>query len=78
MTSLYGDKVIIERDYKRIINLRAIHLYLNQKKYYLNYFLLLLKPWEYLPNEDHIRDIREFFKKYYKKEIYLNLFKKKE
>ena len=76
MTSLYGDKVIIERDDKRIVNIGAIRLYPNQKKYYLNYFLLLLTPWEYLPSEDHIRDIREFIKKYYKKEIYLNLFNK--
>ena len=76
MTSLYGDKVIIERDDKQIANIGAIRLYPNQKKYYLNYFLLLLTPWEYLPSEDHIRDIREFIKKYYKKEIYLNLFNK--
>ena len=74
MTSLYGDKVIIEEDNKRIMNIGAIRLYPNQKKYYLNYFLLLLTPWEYLPNENHLSDIREFIKKYYKEEIYLNLF----
>lgn len=76
MTSLYGDKVIVEREDKRFVNIGAIRLYPNQKKYYLNYFLLLLTPWEYLPNENHIRDIMEFIKKYYKKEIYLNLFNK--
>ena len=35
-----------------------------------------MTPWEYVPNENHIRDIMEFIKKYYKKEIYLNLFNK--
>ena len=72
---LQGNKVIIEKQ-KKIENIGAIHLYPNQKKYYLNYFLLLLSPWEYMPNEKHIQELREFIKKYYKKEIYLNLFNK--
>ena len=76
MAALFGDKVIIEDKNKRIENIGAIHLYSNQKKYYLNYFLLLLTPWEYMPNETHIQELREFIKKYYKKEIYLNLFNK--
>jgi hypothetical protein len=75
MVALYGDKVIIEN--KRYIdNIGAIHLYQNQKKYYLNYFLLLLSPWEYLPNQKHIQELREFIKKYYKEDIYINLFNK--
>ena len=76
MTSLYGDKVIIERNDRKLDNIGAIRLYPNQKKYYLNYFILLLTPWEYMPKENHIRDLRKFIKKYYKKEIYLNLFNK--
>ena len=76
MVALFGDKVIIEDKNKKIENIGAIHLYSNQKKYYLNYFLLLLTPWEYMPNEKHIQELREFIKKYYKKEIYLNLFNK--
>ena len=32
-----------------------------------------MTPWEYLPNEDHIKDIREFIKKYYKEEIYIRI-----
>ena len=76
LTSLYGDKVIIKNKNNRIENIGAIHLYPNQKKYYLNYFLLLLSPWEYYPNENHIRDLRIFIKKYYKEEIYLFLFNK--
>ena len=75
MTALYGDKVFIEKK-KKIENIGAIRLYPNQKKYYLNYFLLLLSPWEYIPNEKHIQELREFIKKYYANEIYLNLFNK--
>ena len=76
MTSLYGDKVIIENKNKSIENIGAIRLYPNQKKYYLNYFLLLLSPWEYFPNNNHINDLKSFIKKYYKKQIYLDLFNK--
>jgi hypothetical protein len=35
-----------------------------------------LAPWDYIPNEKHIQELREFIKKYYKKEIYLNVFNK--
>ena len=76
MIALFGDKVIIENKNKKIENIGAIHLYPNQKKYYLNYFLLLMSPWEYMPNEKYIQELREFIKKYYKEEIYLNLFNK--
>ena len=68
IAALQGNKVIIENE-KKIENIGAIHLFPNQKKYYLNYFLLLLSPWEYMPNEKHIQELREFIKKYYKKEI---------
>lgn len=76
MTALYGDKVIIKNKNKTIENIGAIRLYSNQKKYYLNYFLLLMTPWEYLPNYNHINDLKIFIKKYYKKQIYLDLFNK--
>jgi predicted O-methyltransferase YrrM len=76
MIALFGDKVILENKNKKIENIGAIHLYPNQKKYYLNYFLLLMSPWEYMPNEKYIQELREFIKKYYKEEIYLNLFNK--
>jgi predicted O-methyltransferase YrrM len=75
MSVLNGDKIIIENKTK-IENIGAIHLYPNQKNYYLNYFLLLLSPWEYMINEKHIEELRKFIKKYYQKEIYLNLFNK--
>ena len=74
MAALYGDKVFLDNKKRYINNIGAIHLYNNQKKYYLNYFLLLLAPWDYIPNEKHIQELREFIKKYYKEEIYLNLF----
>jgi predicted O-methyltransferase YrrM len=76
MTALYGDKLIIEYGKKNIDNIGAIQLYSNQKKYYLNYFLLLLSPLEYIPNEKHIQELRWFIKKYYKEKIYLDLFNK--
>ena len=76
MTALYGDKLILEYGKKKIDNIGAIQLYSNQKKYYLNYFLLLLTPWEYIPKEKHIQELRWFIKNYYKEEIYLKLFNK--
>ena len=76
MAALFGDKIIMENKKKKIENIGAIHLYPNQKKYYLNYFLLLMAPWEYMPNEKHIQELREFIKKYYKEEKYLNVFNK--
>ena len=74
MTSLYGDKIIINNKEKGAENIGAIFLYPNQKRYYLNYFLLLLTPWEYMPDDIHLNELRAFIEKYYKNEIYLNLF----
>ena len=76
MAAFYGDKVFLDNKRKDINNIGAIHLYTHQKKYYLNFFILLLAPWDYIPNEKHIQELREFIKKYYKKEIYLNVFNK--
>ena len=73
MTSLFGDKVTII-DNNKIENIGAVFLYPNQKKFYFNYFLLLLTPWDYLPNENHIKELKLFIKKYYKNETYLYLF----
>ena len=76
MAALQGDKIIIEKKDKKFANIGAIQLYSNQSRYYLNYFLLLLTPWEYLPNENHIKELKEFIPKYYKEKIYLNIFNK--
>ena len=76
ISSLMGDKVIIENKDHDLENIGAIRLFPNQYKYYLNYFLLLLSPWEYMPKQKYIDELRIFIKKYYKDEIYLNLFDK--
>ena len=52
----------------------AVFLYLNQEEHYLDYFLLLLNFWEYIPKDEHINELRVFIKKYYKDRKYINLF----
>ena len=74
MTSLYGNKIIIKDKYKGVENIGAVFLYPNQKNYYLNYFLLLLTPWEYLPNQKQIDELKIFIQKFYKEKIYIDLF----
>ena len=76
MSSLMGDKIILPNKKKCLENIGAIILYPNQERYYLNYFLLLLSPWQYLPSEIFIEELRIFIKEYYKKDLYLNLFDK--
>ena len=55
-------------------NIGAVFLYPNQKAYYLNYFLLLMNFWEYIPKDEQINDLRNFIKKYYKKKKYIAIF----
>ena len=76
MTSLIGDKIIIPKKNNSIENIGAIILHSNQEKYYLNYFLLLLSPWDYLPKKSDVDEIRKFIKSYYKNDLYLSLFDK--
>ena len=52
-------------------NIGAVFLYPNQKAHYLNYFLLLMNFWEYIPKDEQINDLRNFIKKYYKKKKYI-------
>jgi predicted O-methyltransferase YrrM len=73
-TSLAGCKIIIEDENKGAENIGAVFLYSNKEKYYLNYFLLLLTPWEYMPKKSQIEELRSFILKYYKNEIFLLLF----
>ena len=70
--ALYGDKIFINN--KSISNIGAVFLYRNQEMHYLDYFLLLLNFWEYIPTDEQINDLRDFIKKYYKDEIYINIF----
>ena len=74
MTSLPGYKVILEDEEKGTENIGAVFLNSNNEKDYLNYFLLLLSPWEYMPSNTHIEELRAFISKYYKKKIFLHLF----
>ena len=59
-----------------INNIGAVLLYSNQEKHYLDYFLLLLNFWEYMPTDNQIKELRFFIKEYYIKDIYLNIFDK--
>ena len=74
MTSLAGNKVIIKDNKFGAENIGAVFLKENQDKYYLNYFLLLLTPWEYMPTDTQIDELRVFITKYYKEDIYLHIF----
>ena len=76
MTSLEGKKYIIKHPKYGFENICAIFLSKNQEKYYLNYFILLISPWEYLPNDEQLLQLRIFISKYYKKDIYLNIFER--
>ena len=46
-------------------NICALKLSKDQKKYYKQYFLALGTQWEYMPEENHLKIMREFFMKYY-------------
>jgi hypothetical protein len=74
MTALPGYKVVIEDENKEVENIGAVFLNSNNENDYLNYFLLLLTPWEYMPSKNHIRELKVFISKYYKKRIFLSLF----
>ena len=71
---IYGDKVLLKNEDGSIPNTGAIFLYNNQEKHYLEYFLLLLACWEYIPKYNHINELRKFIKDFYKKGIYLTIF----
>jgi predicted O-methyltransferase YrrM len=73
MSCLYGEKIIVKNN-EGLENIGAVYLYKNQKRFYLNYFLLLLSYWEYMPNEKQINEFKEFIKKYYHKTLYLKIF----
>jgi predicted O-methyltransferase YrrM len=54
----YGDSVFFR-------NIGALKLDPNQQKYYYHYFLALGIQWEYMPNENDLKIMRDFFMKYY-------------
>lgn len=75
-SALIGDKIFFPRKRYGISNIGAVFLKSNQKKYYINYFILLFAPWQYIPNDKYIKELQMFIPKYYKKNIYLYLFNK--
>ena len=51
----------------------AKKLDIGQKKYYKDYFRLLGGQWQYFPKEEYIKEINDYFKKYYDNDC-LNIF----
>ena len=74
LPTLFGDKIFLNRNRGYIQNIGAVFLYPNQEEHYLDYFLLLLNFWEYIPTDDQLNDLRIFINKYYKNKFYTNIF----
>lgn len=74
MSSLIGKKIILKKGNKNFDNIGAIYLDKNQKKYYLNYFLLLMNIWQYMPSEKHLKSLRDFICKYYENKQLLEIY----
>ena len=74
ISALYGDKVLAYRRAEHISNMGVVFLYPNQEEHYLDYFLLLMNFWEYIPTDQQINDLRLFIQKYYKDNKYINIF----
>ena len=73
-SNIRGDKILLKKNKNGIGNTGLIFLYPNQNKYYINYFLLLLCFWEYIPSDRHINDMKSFIQKYYNNNLYLQIF----
>lgn len=74
MTSIEGKKMMMKHNKIGFENIGAVILKKNQEKYFLNYFLLLMSPWNYMPSDANIEELKIFIKKYYKRKIYLDIF----
>ena len=74
MSSLMGEKIIMKRGSKGLDNIGVVCLSSNQKNYYLNYFLLIMTIWQYMPTEKQLNDLREFISNYYKNKFFLKIF----
>ena len=72
--AIYGDKVLLGASNGEVNNIVSVFLYPHQENHYIDYFLILLNSWEYMPLDNQIEDLKIFIKNYYKKNIYLNLF----
>ena len=76
MSSLIGNKIMFKSNKKYLMNIGAVFLDKNQKKYYLNYFLLLMNFWNYLPTDKQLNELRKFIIKYYNDKILLKIYDK--
>ena len=74
MSNLMGEKIIIHYNFRKFANVGVVCLAENQKKYYLNYFLLLLNRWHYMPKKEQLIELRGFIKKYYQDKMLLSIF----
>ena len=63
-----GEKYLPSGDDILKQDIGAAKLDSNQKRYYQEYFRLLGGQWQYFPKEEHVTQIRNFFKKYYEKD----------
>lgn len=61
-STLKGKKILFRQ---RKLNQGAVILEREQKKYYFDYFFLLLNNWSYMPNKFELDTIRKLVKKYY-------------
>ena len=74
MSALIGEKIILKKNLNNFVNIGAVCLSKNQKKYYLNYFLLMMTIWQFMPTNEQLEGLREFIKKYYKDPVFLRIF----
>ena len=74
MSSLIGEKLLIKKDKNDFINIGVVCLKEKQENYYLNYFLLIMNIWQYMPTNEQLNDLRKFIKIYYKDSILLRIF----
>ena len=65
---LRGEKYLPSGNFFLKHDIGAVLLDKNQKKYYHDYFRLLGGQWQYFPKEIHIKQMRNFIKKYYDNE----------
>ena len=74
MSNLIGEKILIKKFKHDFLNIGVVCLAKNQKKYYLNYFLLIMNIWQYKPTNKQLNELREFIIKYYNDELLLRIY----
>ena len=74
ISTLFGEKVFLKDINGKISNIGAVFLFPNQEKHYMDYFLLLLNFWEYMPKDKQIDELRIFIKNFYKDIKYIEAF----